>query len=113
MVALRERPFSVELRTLLGTLAGALTALAAFYGENTFPDPLLPATDWRFFDRSELIDAPPGTPTDDLWSDRAAQMQRFGDGDVANAYEIVRDTVVTDPQVRARAQAAGTKARLR
>ena len=110
VVALRERPFSVELRTPLGTLAGALTALAAFYGENTFPDPLLPATDWRFFDWSELIDAPPGTPTDDLWSDRAAQMQRLAMA-MANAYEIVRDTAVTDPEVRARAQAAGTKAR--
>ena len=73
--ALRERPFSVELRTRLGTFAGALTAFAAFYGENTFPDPLLSGTDWRFFDWSELIDAAPGASTDDLWSARAAQMQ--------------------------------------
>jgi hypothetical protein len=109
--SLRERPFSVELRAPLGTFAGALTAFAAFYGENTFPDPLLPATDWRFFDWSELIDAAPGTSNDGLWRDRAAQMQRLAMA-MANAYEIVRDTAVSDPTVRARAQAAGTTARV-
>jgi hypothetical protein len=108
-VALRERPFSAELRAPLGTFAGAIVAFLAFYAENTFPDPLLSATDWRFFDWSELTDAAPGTPTDDLWSDRAAEMQRLALA-MANAYEIVRDTTVAQPEVRDRVR-AGTSAR--
>ena len=110
VAALRERPFSVELRTRLGTLAAALSAFAAFYSDNTFPDPLLSGTDWRFFDWHELTDAAPGTATDDLWSDRAAQMQGLALA-LCDAYEVLRDSLMTESKVREHTD-SGTPTRL-
>ncbi len=98
VAALRGRPFSVELRTRLDVFADVLSAFAAFYSDNTFPDPLLPASDWRFFDWNELTDSAPGAPTGDLWSARAARMQGFAVA-LANAYEVARDTAMGKHEV--------------
>jgi hypothetical protein len=97
VVALRERPFSAEVQTTLTGLSQAIAAFAAFYDDNTHPDPLLSETDWRFFDWTEITNAPTGvvvTPRG-RWDDRAARMRELS-GAVASSYDALREAAATD-----------------
>ena len=110
VAALRERPFSAELRTRLGDFSNALTAFATYYTDNTFPDPLLTETDWHFFDWSEVADAEPGLTSGDHWKGPAAHMQSLSVA-LSNAYLQLQTIATSDPRIRDRAQDAAPRYR--
>jgi hypothetical protein len=105
VAALSGRPFSEELQTRVGVFSDALAAFAAFYADQTFPDPLLLGSDWRFFDWNEVANAKPGASSDDLWNGRAATTRSLAAA-VSNAYVAFREAAMSDPQVRDRVRAA-------
>jgi len=104
VAALRGRPFSAELRTRVGVFSDALAAFAAFYAENTFPDPLLLGTDWRFFDWNGAAAEEPDESTN-LWNGRAAHTQSLSVA-LSNAYEGLQEIAMSDSRVRDRVRAA-------
>jgi hypothetical protein len=97
--ALRERPFPAVVDDALGSFCDAVAAFAATYLTETFPDPLLLGTDWRFFDWEHPEAFEPGAPGRELWEGRATRMQTLAVA-VADAYRALVDAASAQPEVR-------------
>jgi hypothetical protein len=94
-----ELPLGHTLPAALQALAERLAALGDHYARNTFPDPLIEADEWRFFDWQNREGVPgfstpeggPGSP--------AAEIRLLADG-VGVAYQAVVDALGHDRKIR-------------
>lgn len=97
--ALRERPFPAELYDALGRFCDALAAFAEFYERESFPDPLLLGTEWRFFDWDHPHAFVHTARDGDLWDGRSDRMHSLSVS-VANTFEALLATASADPRFR-------------
>jgi hypothetical protein len=101
VTAALNRPFAWDLRSALHALSGTIEPFAAFYDDNTFPDPLLLGEDWRFFERDDVAIGDETGTGDDLWGGRALELHRLA-APVADAYESFVLVTTRDPKIRRR-----------
>ena len=97
--ALRDRPFPAVVADALAAFSDAAAAFAGAYATETFPDPLLLGTDWRFFDWDHPEAFQPAARDSELWQGRAAKMQGLATA-VADAYVALVDTASAQPGFR-------------
>jgi hypothetical protein len=97
--ALRGRPFPAHVCLAIGRFGDALAAFDEPYTAETFPDPLLLGTDWRFFDWDHPEAFESTTAGRELWQGRATRMEYLAAA-VADAYDALVETALAQPQVR-------------
>ena len=97
--ALRERPFPAPVGDALADFCAAVAAFEEPYLAETFPDPLLLGTDWRFFDWDHPEAFKSDTAGRELWQGRADRMQELAAA-VADAYEALVETASAQPEYK-------------
>ena len=76
-----------------------MAAFAEPYVAETFPDPLLLGTDWRFFDWDHPEAFEPGAVGRELWQARADRLQHLATA-VADAYDALVETAEAQPEYK-------------
>jgi hypothetical protein len=85
-----DRPFDADLHGALSRLGRALAAFSDFYDAQTFPDPLVRGTDWRFFDW-ETPSEPPAHEVEGELLDDPPAILRMLCIEIADAYDEVSE----------------------
>jgi hypothetical protein len=93
--AARERPFPYQIDEALRRLGDAIAAFRDVYERSTYPDPVLPGAEWRFFEWDNALSFQASPPGETPWDDRAAEMHGLALA-VADAYENLQTAAASD-----------------